>query len=97
MRVITYLLSILIIISLFPAIIYSTPILSSPNYSIELFAEYAGAGSAQGLAFNSSGDLFFTSHASGEILKIPAPFHAGLNSYQICIRNYLPNRSNIYL
>lgn len=58
------------------------PTLNLPGYQMERFATYGGS-TAQGFAFNSTGDLFFTGFYEDRILRIPAPFQPGLNAYHI--------------
>src|SRR5215469_2041218 len=57
------------------------PVVNVPGYSVQLFA--TGIGAADGMAFSPSGDLFVADYGGGRILKIPATFTPGVNSYQV--------------
>ena len=61
---------------------YSDPTLTDTiNYNIELFT--SGAGPVTGIAFDSSGDLYFTNLNSEQIIKVTSPFQSGVNSYEV--------------
>jgi sugar lactone lactonase YvrE len=59
----------------------AAPIVQFPGYQVDLLA--SGVGAVTGLRFDASGDLYLTDYSGGRVLRIQAPFTAGLNSFDI--------------
>jgi hypothetical protein len=57
------------------------PIMDVSGYKISLFG--SGGGAVDGLAFDPTGDLYATDYSGGRVLRVAAPFAAGVNSFQV--------------
>lgn len=71
---------ILLLFSLFK-VAQAIPVLANSNYQIEQFV--SGAGAVDGMAFNNSGELFFTDYSGGRVLKVTQPYSAGVNAFEV--------------